>query len=92
MPFTIRKLPNSNKYRVTNKKTGVVHSKATTKKKAEAQVRLMLAIDNKLDTNYLIANTRATYKWFLLLLDKRETLLLMMKPLKTNGIGVGRFV
>ena len=46
MPFTIRKLPNSNKYRVTNKKTGVVHSKATTKKKAEAQVRLMLAIDN----------------------------------------------
>ena len=45
MPFTIRKLPNQNKYRVRNKETGKIHAKATTLKKAQKQVRLMTAID-----------------------------------------------
>ena len=41
MPFTIRKLPKKNLYRVTSTKTGEVKSYGTTLKKAKAQVRLM---------------------------------------------------
>lgn len=40
MPYTIRKLTNGY-YRVKNTATGVVHSKHTSKTKAEAQVRLL---------------------------------------------------
>ena len=46
MPYSIRKLPNQNKYRVKNKETGKIHAKATTLKNAKKQVRLMNAIDH----------------------------------------------
>ena len=49
MPIVIRKLPNKDLYRVYNKETGEVHSKATTKKKAEAQKRLLDKIDSEKD-------------------------------------------
>ena len=39
-PAKARKLPNQNKWRVTDTK-GHIHAKATTKKKAEAQVRIL---------------------------------------------------
>lgn len=44
MPYTIRKLPRKDLYRVINSQTGQVHSAATTKPKAEAQVRLLRSI------------------------------------------------
>jgi hypothetical protein len=46
MPYQIRKIKNHNLYSVKNINTGVIHSKETTKKKAEAQVKLLNAIDN----------------------------------------------
>lgn len=39
--YVIRKLPGSRKYKVYNRKTKRVHSKATTLKRAKAQVRLL---------------------------------------------------
>jgi hypothetical protein len=44
MPYSIRKLPNKNLYRVRQKNTGEVLSKATTLNKAKAQVRLLMMI------------------------------------------------
>lgn len=41
MPYIIRKNPNKNTYKVINKDTGKIHSKATTLDKAKAQVRLL---------------------------------------------------
>jgi hypothetical protein len=41
MPFAIRKLPNQDKYRVYNRVTGKIYSYATTRARAEAQVRLL---------------------------------------------------
>ena len=43
MPYTIRKIRNSNPplYSVKNIKTGIVHSYGTTYDKAHAQVRLL---------------------------------------------------
>lgn len=41
MPYKMRKLPYKNLYRVYNSRTGKIHAYATTKKKAEAQMRLM---------------------------------------------------
>ena len=46
MPYTIRKLPKKDLYRVTSTKTGRVASKGTTKKKAQAQVKLLYALNN----------------------------------------------
>jgi len=46
MPYVIRKNNNKNTYSVKNKATGVVHSKGTSKKRAEAQVKLLNAIDH----------------------------------------------
>jgi hypothetical protein len=40
MPAKMRKIRNKNKYRVTDNK-GHVHAKSTTRKKAEAQVRIL---------------------------------------------------
>ena len=40
MPAHMRKLPKKNKWRVTDNK-GKVHAFGTTKKKAQAQVRLL---------------------------------------------------
>lgn len=44
MPLTITKLKGG-KYKVVNKKTGKVHSKATTLSNAQKQVRLINMID-----------------------------------------------
>ncbi len=45
MPATMRKLPGRNLYRVTDNK-GKVHAKATTKSKAEAQIRLLNGVSH----------------------------------------------
>lgn len=44
MPYAVRKLPNKNLYRVYNKNTGTIYSKATTKDKADAQLRLLRSV------------------------------------------------
>ena len=46
MPYKISKL-NNGKYQVKDIKNGVIHAKATTFKKATAQVRLLHMIDAK---------------------------------------------
>lgn len=46
MPYDIRKLPNKPLYKVYNKLTKAVYSKATTMPRAEKQVRLLNAIDH----------------------------------------------
>ena len=46
MPFLIKRLPHSNKYRVSNKKDGKIHSYATSLMNARRQVRLIGAIDH----------------------------------------------
>ena len=46
MPYTIRKLPNKNLYRVRNPTTGRVFSKGTTLEKARKQVRMLNFINN----------------------------------------------
>ena len=44
MPYAIRKLPNRNKWRVTNTQTGKIHSRATSKANALKQVHLLYGI------------------------------------------------
>jgi len=46
MPYKMRKLPNKNKYRVYNSRTGEIHAYSTSKKKAEAQIRLLRGLKN----------------------------------------------
>jgi len=46
MPYTIRKLPKSTKVRVTGQ-DGTIVARETTRKKAEAQVRLLNYISAK---------------------------------------------
>ena len=46
MPYEMRKLPNKNCYRVSNKRTKRIMSKCATKKNAEKQIRLLRAIEN----------------------------------------------
>ena len=46
MPYVIRKVRGRNLYSVKNPVTGKVHSKATTKKKAQAQVRLLWGVNS----------------------------------------------
>lgn len=46
MPAKMRKLPHSSKYRVWN--DGKIVAKGTTKKKAEAQIRLLRGIEHGL--------------------------------------------
>jgi hypothetical protein len=41
MPYSIRKLPNKNLYRVRQMNSGKIAAKGTTLKKAQAQVRLL---------------------------------------------------
>jgi len=43
IPYKIRKLPNKRCWRVTNAETGKIHAYCTSKRKAEAQVRLLYA-------------------------------------------------
>ena len=45
MPFAIIKV-KKNKFSVINTRTGVIHSKHTSLKKAEAQVRLLYMVDH----------------------------------------------
>jgi hypothetical protein len=43
MPYEMKKVDG--KYKVVNKETGKVHAKATSKKKAQAQMRLLHGVD-----------------------------------------------
>lgn len=47
MPYNIRKVKNQPCYKVVNSETGKIHSKCTTKKKAQAQVRLLHSLEQK---------------------------------------------
>lgn len=51
MPYTIRKLPNKNLYRLRNIDTGKVHAKGTTLENAKKQMRLLNAIDHGYNPN-----------------------------------------
>lgn len=44
MPYTIRKLPNTDQYRVRNKETGEIKARATSRQNAERLVRLLNAV------------------------------------------------
>ncbi len=46
MPYTLRKLPRQNKWKVMNKKTGKIHARGTTLTNARRQIRLLNAIDH----------------------------------------------
>jgi len=46
MPYTIRKLPNKELYRVYNKETKEVKAYGTTLKKAQAMIRLLNAVNH----------------------------------------------
>jgi hypothetical protein len=46
MPYTLRKLPNKNKWKVVNKKTKQVYARSTTRTKALRQIKLLNAIDH----------------------------------------------
>lgn len=41
MPYKMRKLPNKNKYRVYNEKTGEIYAYETTEEKAKKQLRVL---------------------------------------------------
>jgi len=45
MPYTLRKLPGKNRYRVTNQRSGRILARCTSKLRAQKQVRLLYAID-----------------------------------------------
>jgi len=47
MPYAIRKVRNQNKFKVINTETKEIHAKGTTKKKAEAQIRVLEQLENK---------------------------------------------
>ena len=45
MPYVMRKIKNTTKYRVKNKKTGDIKAYSTTKSKAIKQIKLLESID-----------------------------------------------
>lgn len=47
MPYRIRKVRNRNCYRVKNARTGKIHAQCTSRKKAEAQKRLLEDIEDE---------------------------------------------
>lgn len=47
MPFKIRKVRGTRKYKVYNTKTKKVHAKGTSLKKAKAQVRFLYMMERK---------------------------------------------
>ena len=49
MPYTMRKVPRKNCYRVKNRKSRKVFSKCTTKENATKQLRLLRAIQYNKD-------------------------------------------
>ena len=46
MPYSLRKVPRKNCYRVTNKRSKKVFAKCTTKERGQKQLRLLRAIQN----------------------------------------------
>jgi hypothetical protein len=46
MPYQIKQI-SPRRYSVINSKTGEIHSKSTTKEKAEAQIRLLEQLEKK---------------------------------------------
>ena len=50
MPYTIRKLPKKNVYRVYNSKTKRVHAYGTTLEKAKKQIRFLYMNDRKMSS------------------------------------------
>lgn len=47
MLYKVLKNRGKETYKVINSKTGVIHAKATSKKNAEAQVRLLTSLEKK---------------------------------------------
>lgn len=47
MPYKMIKLRDKNLYKVVNTRTGEVHAKGTTRKKAEAQIRLLSQFEER---------------------------------------------
>ncbi len=47
MPYSMRKMPNKQCYRVYNKKSRRVFAKCTSKKRATRQIRLLRSIEMK---------------------------------------------
>jgi|LauGreDrversion4_2_1035121.scaffolds.fasta_scaffold25237_2 hypothetical protein len=45
MPFVMKNIPHTYKWRVMNKETGKVFAKGTTRKKAERQIRLLYMME-----------------------------------------------
>ena len=54
MPYSIRKLPNKDLYRVVNKRTGQIHARATSLENAKRQVALLHMIDARKDGEGLL--------------------------------------
>ena len=47
MPYVMRKIKNKNLYSVKNLLTGEFHSYGSSKKNAEAQIRMLYMLENK---------------------------------------------
>jgi len=47
MPYIMKNIPHTYKWKVMNKKTGKVYAKATNRKKAIRQIRLLHMIEHK---------------------------------------------
>ena len=61
MPFSLRKLPNKDEYKVYNKNTKKVHSYHTTKDKAIKQIHLLNSLGGKLSVSNLHGLLKASY-------------------------------
>ena len=46
MPYVMKKIPHTYKWKVMNKITGKVYAKATTRKKATRQIRLLHMVEH----------------------------------------------
>jgi hypothetical protein len=60
MPYSIRKLPKKQCYRVYNKKTKKTFAKCATLKNAEKQIRLLRALEN--NKNFIPNSKNRTQK------------------------------
>jgi len=63
MPYVKRKLPLKDAYQVKNVDTGMVHSRKTTKRKAESQIRLLNAIDHGFKPKCLCGGSFGTIQY-----------------------------
>jgi hypothetical protein len=73
MPYSIRKI-GKNKYQVYNTATGELHSKGTTKKKAEGQFRLLQGIHRKELLGDLEGGMNRRVNWTVAPIERRGTL------------------